>query len=150
MEEKNIAFDNDKLERIILNILSNAFKHSPSDGIIKVNLEDKGSSVLISVKDEGDGISEEKLGVIFERFGQANRSLSREHEGSGIGLYLVKSFVEMHNGEITVKSKVGQGTEFIIVLPVEIVKDEPYMENILFETNIHRINIEFSDIYNID
>ena len=151
VEEKVIAFDDDKVERIILNLLSNAFKYTHSGGKITVSLEERNSSIIISVKDEGEGISKENLDIIFERFGQADRSLSREYEGSGIGLYLVKSFVEMHNGRITVNSVEGQGTEFIIILPVEmVIEDEDRKEAILFETNIERINIEFSDIYNID
>ena len=150
IEEKIVSIDEDKIERIMLNLLSNAFKYTHPNGIIKVILEDKGSSVAISVKDKGNGISKEKLGVIFERFGQANRSLSREYEGSGIGLYLVKAFVEMHKGKITVNSVEGEGTEFTILLPVEVVKDEGHKKSILFETNIERINIEFSDIYNLD
>lgn len=151
VEEKIIAFDDDMVERIILNLLSNAFKYTHSGEKIKVNLEDRGSSIIISVKDEGEGISKENLKIIFERFGQVNRSLSREYEGSGIGLYLVKSFVEMHNGKITVNSVEGKGTEFIIVLPVEVVKEEgDYKKAILFKTNIERVNIEFSDIYNIN
>jgi len=151
VEEKIIAFDDDMVERIILNLLSNAFKYTHSGEKIKVNLEDRGSSIIISVKDEGEGISKENLKIIFERFGQVNRSLSREYEGSGIGLYLVKSFVEMHNGKITVNSVEGKGTEFIIVLPVEVVKEEgDYKKAILFKTNIEKVNIEFSDIYNIN
>ncbi|MFA9397744.1 MAG: ATP-binding protein [Clostridiaceae bacterium] len=151
VEEKIMAFDDDKLERIILNLLSNAFKYTPAGGEIKVDLEDKGSNVIISVKNEGKGIPEEDFEIIFERFGQANRSLSREYEGSGIGLYLVKSFVEMHNGEITVNSKEGKETEFKIVLPVEVMNDDDeYKKDISSDINIDRINIEFSDIYDID
>ena len=148
VEEKITAFDEDKVERIMLNLLSNAFKYSPVGGKIEVNFEDLVTSVSISVKDNGEGISKESLEIIFERFGQANRSLSRKHEGSGIGLYLVKSFVEMHSGTINVNSVEGEGTEFTIVLPVKLVEeDEDCKSTSLFETNIERINIEFSDIY---
>lgn len=148
VEEKNMAFDHDKIERIILNLLSNAYKHS-NRGKIFVNLEAREEEVIITVKDEGEGICEDKIDIIFERFGQANRSLSRENEGSGIGLYLVKSFVEMHNGKITVNSIEGKGAEFIIVLPVEHVSNEDNIDNAFFETSVERINIEFSDIYSI-
>lgn len=147
VEEKITAFDEDKIERIMLNLLSNAFKYSPVGGKIEVNFEEQGNSVIISVKDNGEGISKESLDIIFERFGQANRSLSRKHEGSGIGLYLVKSFVEMHNGSINVNSVEGEGTEFTIVLPIKIVEEDSCKSTSLFETNIERINIEFSDIY---
>lgn len=149
VEEKIMAFDHDKIERIILNLLSNAFKYSPTGGKILVNFQDKGSRISISVKDEGDGVPEDKLDFIFERFGQVNKSLSRPNEGSGIGLYIVKSFVEMHGGNINVSSKEGIGSEFIIELPVEVIDIESHMKNTLFETNVERINIEFSDIYSI-
>ncbi len=149
VEEKIMAFDYDKIERIMLNLISNAFKYSNSNGCIYVNLIDKESTVVITVKDEGEGIPKNKLDVIFERFGQANHSLSRQCEGTGIGLYLVKSFTEIHGGKISVVSKEGKGSEFSIVLPVELVKDEDYVDKVLFETNVDRINIEFSDIYSM-
>lgn len=147
VEEKIMAFDSDMIERIMLNLLSNAFKYSHSNGTIMVTLNDMGSDIVITVKDEGDGIPKDKLSVIFERFGQVNTSLSRKAEGSGIGLYLVKSFVEMHHGKITVSSTEGIGTEFTIILPAKLIKDEFNGKGTSFETNIDRINIEFSDIY---
>ncbi|MDP4177776.1 MAG: PAS domain-containing sensor histidine kinase [Bacillota bacterium] len=151
VEEKYIAIDEDKIERIMLNLLSNAFKYTPSNGTIMVTLEDTETTIVIKVKNSGKGIPKEKLDVIFERFGQANRSLSREHEGTGIGLYLVKSFVEMHNGKITVKSIENKETEFTITLPVEVSEDQQnnINNNVILENNVERINIEFSDIYEI-
>ncbi|WP_368490026.1 ATP-binding protein [Clostridium sp. BJN0013] len=148
-EEKIMAFDPDKMERIMLNLLSNAFKYTYSTGHIYVNIEDRGKTVLITVEDDGDGIPEDKLQVIFERFGQANRSLSREHEGSGVGLYLVKSFVTMHNGKIDVSSIQGKGSKFSIELPVEIIDNDESQNNTPFKTNVERIDIEFSDIYSL-
>ena len=147
IEEKIMAFDCDMIERIMLNLISNAFKYSNSGGIIFVNFEDKGSSVEIKVRDQGKGISPEKLDVIFERFGQANRTLCRECEGTGIGLYLVKSFVEMHDGKISVKSEQGKGSEFIIEIPVEILENKKDTHENIFTNKVERIDIEFSDIY---
>lgn len=147
IEEKIMAFDCDMIERIMLNLISNAFKYSNSGGIIFVNFEDKGSSVEIKVRDQGKGISAEKLDVIFERFGQANRTLCRECEGTGIGLYLVKSFVEMHDGKISVKSEQGKGSEFIIEIPVEILENKKDIHENIFTNKVERIDIEFSDIY---
>lgn len=149
-EEKIMAFDHNKLERIILNLLSNAFKYTDSKGHIFVNVEDKGESVLITVEDDGKGIPEDKLGVIFQRFGQANRSLSRDCEGSGIGLYLVKSLVELHNGKISVTSTQGKGSKFFIELPAELVDEKYDQKNESFKTNVESINIEFSDIYSLE
>lgn len=149
VEEKIMAFDDNKMERIILNLLSNAIKYSHPGGKIMVSFEDRGSSVVISVKDEGDGIPADKIDCIFERFGQANRSLSRENEGTGIGLYLVKTLVEMHGGTIKVNSTEGKGSEFIIELPAEIIDEEVHEEEKFYEYKVERINIEFSDIYSI-
>ncbi|WP_411680286.1 ATP-binding protein [Clostridium thailandense] len=150
VEEKIMAFDHDKIERIILNLISNAVKYSHSSGRIYVNFIDKGTSVVIKVKDEGSGIPKDKLGVIFERFGQANSSLSRKCEGTGIGLYLVKSFVEMHGGKISVISEEEKGSEFSIVLPVELIENknsDAYDNKAFSQSYVERIKIEFSDIY---
>lgn len=149
VEEKIIAFDHDKIERVILNLLSNAFKYTSSNGHIYVNVEDRGKNVIITVKDDGKGIPPNMLNVIFERFGQVNRSLSRQCEGTGIGLYLVKSFIEIHGGKISVISEEGKGSEFTILLPAKLAKDKNYESNAFYENNVERINIEFSDIYSI-
>lgn len=148
-EEKVMGFDHDMIERILLNLISNALKYSYPNGHIYVNLIDKDSSLIIKVKDEGKGIPENKLDVIFERFGQVNSSLSRQCEGTGIGLYLVKSFVEMHGGKIGVKSTEGKGSEFTIILPSELAKNDNQDDKVFFETHVERIKIEFSDIYSI-
>lgn len=147
VEEKIMAFDSEKIERVMLNLLSNAFKFTNNNGHIYVDIEDKGENIVITVKDNGVGIPKDKLDIIFERFGQANRSLSRMHEGTGIGLYLVKSFIEMHEGTISVKSVEGQGTEFRIVLPVKVNENEKLTEDVLISADTEKINIEFSDVY---
>jgi len=147
VEEKIMAFDPDKVERIILNLLSNAVKFTGYGGEIFVDIEDKDDKLFISVRDTGVGIPEEKLQIIFERFIQVDKTLRRDHEGSGIGLSLVKSFVEMHQGKISINSKLGYGSEFIIELPVKVLEEDILKESYTFEDNIERINIEFSDIY---
>ncbi|GAA0178979.1 hypothetical protein SH2C18_19400 [Clostridium sediminicola] len=149
VEEKIMTCDPDKMERILLNLLSNAIKFTDKNGSIFVNLKDKGKSIVISVKDTGIGISEDKQKIVFDRFIQVDKSLSRNREGSGIGLSLVKSFVKFQGGTITLKSKLGYGSEFIIELP-----DQKLVENSLEEIaacdinkNKEQIQIEFSDIY---
>ncbi len=149
VEEKIMGFDHDMMERIMLNLISNALKYSHSKGNIYVEFIDKQTSVIVKVRDEGDGIPKDKLNFIFERFGKVDNTLSRKCEGTGIGLYLVKSFVEMHGGKISVSSVEGQGSEFIIELPVELIKNEEEEDKILFKTNIEKIQIEFSDIYSL-
>ncbi|MBZ9634365.1 ATP-binding protein [Clostridium sp. FP1] len=152
VEEKTIAFDEEKIERIMLNLLSNAVKFTEENGSILVNIYDKGDFIEISIKDTGIGIPKDKLEFIFERFAQIDKSTSRENEGSGIGLALVKSLVEMQHGEIHAKSIEGLGSEFIITLPVRTIDMNQEEDNLknkkVFETN-HKENltIEFSDIY---
>ena len=150
VEEKVIACDPEKIERIILNLLSNAVKFTPKGGKIQVNMEDCIDSICIKVKDNGRGIPKEKLNSIFERFVQVDKSFTRDHEGSGIGLSLVKALVELHGGTISVKSSEGLGTEFIICIPNKLV-NETYDEIACCEeitkSCIEKINIEFSDIY---
>lgn len=150
VEEKVIACDIDKVERILLNLLSNAIKFTGKGGYIYVNIYDKKDKLIISVEDTGIGIPIDKQKAIFERFIQVDKSLSREREGSGIGLSLVKSLVEMQKGHISLTSECGKGSKFIIEFPCNTInadkkskKDFEYIT----PTNIERINIEFSDIY---
>lgn len=150
-EEKIMNFDLEKMERIMLNLISNATKFTKPGDKIEVNIYDKGESILISVKDTGTGISQDNLQQIFQRFKQVGPLLSRTHEGSGIGLSMVKSLVEMHDGTISVKSKYGEGTEFIIELPVKPILEEDIPESsnkLSQQMNVEKIQIEFSDIYN--
>lgn len=106
--------------------------------------------IIISVKDTGIGIPIEKQEAIFKRFVQVDKSLSRNSEGSGIGLSLVKSLVELHHGTITLISSPNKGSEFIIELPAEPPTDHKTLtaDNNLNENKAETIKIEFSDIYN--
>ncbi len=146
VEEKIIAVDSDKIERIILNLLSNAIKFTNLGGNIFVNIKDAGEHVYIHVKDTGVGIPSDKLESIFERFFQIDKTLKKNKEGTGIGLHLVKSFVEMHKGDVTINSELGKGTEFIIKLPSILCNENVESKNVVYEANIERINMEFSDI----
>lgn len=150
VEELIMAVDPDKMERILLNLLSNAIKCTKAGGSIFVDIHDYDKSIKISIKDTGRGIPQNKLESIFQRFIQVEDSLIKSHEGSGIGLAIVKSFVEMHGGKITVLSEVGVGSEFII----ELSKNQPYElseeGSILINNNhdyVEMLNVEFSDIY---
>ena len=151
IEEMVTACDPDAVERVMLNLLSNALKFTKSKGRITVSLCDKGDNIEISVKDTGIGIPKDKLDIIFERFGQVDTSLSRNHEGSGIGLSLVKTLIEAHKGAITVESEIDKGTEFIIKFPVSILPEEKLDDgsNDSRQVLVEKINIEFSDIYEL-
>lgn len=143
------ACDVDKIERIVLNLLSNAAKFSKPEGSIRVSLYKENGEACISIKDSGIGIPEDKREIIFERFHQVDKSFSRSCEGSGIGLSLVKSLVAMHGGTIGVISKQGEGSEFIVRLPINTAVDEEWIA-VMEETAVSReekIKIEFSDIY---
>lgn len=151
IEEKIIACDPDKIERIILNLLSNAIKFTPNNGSIYVNIYQGTHEIIISVKDTGIGIDKKMQKLVFDRFIQVDKSISRGTEGSGIGLSLVKSLVEMHNGQISLVSDLGEGSEFIIELPeVQVKTDTSKTEKFNLygnSKNIEMINVEFSDIY---
>ena len=149
IEEKIMSYDEEVIERILLNLLSNSIKFSNDRKDIYVTVSDKNDRIIIKVRDDGEGIPNSKLGIIFERFGQANSSLSRECEGTGIGLYLVKSFVELHGGTIEILSEEGFGCEAIIELPAQLVEDKDYTIKVIGETNEQKIEREFSDIYTI-
>lgn len=149
IEEKVIACDPDKIERIILNILSNSVKFTNAGDRIIVNILDGEEQICISIKDTGVGIKEDKKKIIFDRFRQADKSFTRNHEGSGIGLSIVKALVEMHGGKIDLKSEDGKGSEFIICIPVRTVekKEEKDTNKSNNKDYLELINIEFSDIY---
>jgi signal transduction histidine kinase len=150
LQEKIIGIDDEKYERILLNLLSNAIKFTPEGKSIRVKLIAKKNNVCIEVKDEGIGIPKDKVDIIFERFGQVDSSLSRQAEGTGIGLSLVKKFVEALGGSISVKSTVGRGSTFTILLPDETVvknDDENEIVDLMDNRLVHVTNVEFSDIY---
>jgi len=122
IEEQMIYFDRDKVDKILFNLLSNAFKFTPVYGKIEIILrkvqhtfnEVEKEAIEIEVKDNGPGISEKDIGRIFERFYQAEELKASYYPGTGIGLSLSKSFIELHKGDISVKSKPGEGTSFFV------------------------------------
>ncbi|KNF08975.1 sensor histidine kinase ResE [Gottschalkia purinilytica] len=150
VEESYVLCDPNLIERIILNLLSNAVKYGKENGNISVDIYDRDNEVILNVKDDGIGIPDDEQDTIFERFSQVDKSLRRKCEGSGLGLSLVKSLVELQNGNISLKSKIGEGSEFMITFPktdyydeVCATTDELVEENKIIES----VNIEFSDIY---
>ncbi|QLY80624.1 sensor histidine kinase [Clostridium intestinale] len=147
-KEIYLGIDDEKYERILLNLLSNAIKFSPIKGNIYVDIEENDGLVSITVKDEGPGIPEDKQKVIFERFGQVNNSLTRESEGTGIGLYIVNLLVNALGGEIKLESKLGQGSAFKVILPIEIVEEEDILKgNLMNDGLVRTVNVEFSNVY---
>ncbi len=117
------SFDKDKLEKIIINLLSNAFKYTPDKGVITFTSILKSNQVEIVISDNGIGVSAEKLPYIFDRFYQVDASETRHQEGTGIGLALVKELVALYKGEIRVESTPKLGTTFRMILPLPYVKE---------------------------
>jgi len=122
-------FDQDKMERIIFNLLSNAFKFTKEGGEVCLNMylgvaADQVKPVFfIEVSDTGIGIADHNKDKVFNRFFMDNNVSAILNQGSGIGLSIVKEFVELHGGQISVESEVGKGTVFLVSLPVEIADD---------------------------
>ncbi len=135
-------YDPDKVQKIVSNLLSNAVKFTPEGGQVVARLSRAGSGtpgsgepgyLCLSVSDTGPGIPPDKLSFVFDRFYQADGEATRKAEGAGIGLALTKELVKLLGGEISVKSEIGQGTEFVVRLPVKqsppplTPKGEPYL-----------------------
>ncbi|MDP4092477.1 MAG: ATP-binding protein [Bacillota bacterium] len=151
-EKKVLGIDKEKYERILLNLLSNAVKYTPRGKSIRVMVSQKTirhkRMICIEVIDEGPGIPQDKQKLIFEKFGQVDNSLSRQAEGTGIGLYLTKVLVEVMNGEIILESKVGLGSNFTILLPAAKVCGTGSKKEEITDNRLVRLStIEFSDIY---
>ncbi|MDM0979005.1 HAMP domain-containing sensor histidine kinase [Clostridium perfringens] len=120
-EKKNINLycDKDKITQALVNILSNAIRYSNEGSTIFIEESLKDNKVIISIEDQGIGISEEDLKYVFERFYRADKSRTRATGGTGIGLTIVKSIVSSHGGEVKLESKLGEGSKFTIILPKE-------------------------------
>ncbi|MBU3142943.1 HAMP domain-containing histidine kinase [Clostridium sp. CF012] len=147
VEENIIACDPEMIQRIVLNLISNAIKFSKIGDEIFVDVKDKTTFVEISVKDNGIGIEKKNLDMIFDRFKQVDKSLSRNAEGTGIGLSLVKSIVGLHGGSIYAESEFGKGSKFTVMLPSEKI----LMENLMYSSKVRSedesIRVELSDVY---
>lgn len=117
--EKIITYlDREKISQLIVNLLSNAIRYTNNNGNIYLNLYKKDDYIKIHVKDDGIGIPKDSLNYIFERFYRVDESRSKNTGGIGVGLTIVKSIVDLHNGKIEVKSEVNKGSEFIVTLPI--------------------------------
>ena len=119
IEELYIECDKLDIERCITNLIGNSIKFTKEGGNIIVTISELSNQVKISVKDNGIGIDKEYHDSIFNRFGQVYNETNEEMGGSGLGLTLTKNLINLHGGEITVISEKGQGSEFIITLPLK-------------------------------
>lgn len=145
-----IACDPDQIERVMLNLLSNATKFLPKEGIISIKVFKRNNRIVISITDNGIGIPKDMHKAIFEKFVQVDKTTMRNHEGSGIGLTLVKMIIDMHEGRVHVKSKLGEGSSFFVELPFERLleeKQEDLNKSEIVVSRVEKIKMEFSDIY---
>ncbi len=115
--KEEVFADRDKISQVMVNLISNALKYTPHGGEVRVGVKGSKDITEISVKDNGPGIPKEDVPFIFERFYRADKSRNRMTGGSGIGLTIVKAITEAHKGRIEVKSKINEGTEFVVILP---------------------------------
>ncbi|WP_034849975.1 PAS domain-containing sensor histidine kinase [Clostridium hydrogeniformans] len=146
LEEVCVSLDKDKYEKVVLNLLSNAVKFTPEGKNIYISLNISEDNVVLSVKDEGIGIPKDKLEIIFDKFAQVNSSLSRRAEGTGLGLSLVKSLVDIMGGEITVNSDMDSGSEFYVTFNSKKIMCDTIDDDSSLTGVRDKIKIEFSDL----
>lgn len=149
-EELILACNPDAIEKIILNLISNSLKFTNEDGEIHIDIKvnHNENKLFVHLKNNGPTISEEHSKKIFDRFVQVDNHLRRSSEGSGIGLYLVKRLIEMHDGEIWLNTNVERGVEFIFYIPIKTINNEDVVVNLIDDhSKIDKCNIEFSDVY---
>lgn len=144
IEEHFIKCDPAMIEKIVLNLASNSIKYTKREGSIRVYLMLKDDILEIVFKDTGIGIPYELKDKIFHRFSRVDSSLKRSNEGSGIGLNIVKSMIEVHNGSILVDSVLNKGSIFKVKLPNVLIEDSPM---IIYKFNKASTELELSDIY---
>jgi signal transduction histidine kinase/ligand-binding sensor domain-containing protein/CheY-like chemotaxis protein/AraC-like DNA-binding protein len=145
MDHINLYFDPEKIEKIIFNILSNAIKFTSTGGTVLVYLELKSNRLYVRVRDNGIGISSEKIHLIFDKFSSASTSSAKNAGGSGIGLYVTKKLVELHKGEVQVSSTPGIGTTFSFWLNTD---EKTYHLSEIYEPD--KINLTFRPISTIN
>lgn len=142
-----VYLDSEKFDKVLYNLLSNAMKFTEPGGKITIKVEPAGDHILMQVSDTGIGIRKEQIPHLFERFRQAEGSVNRSHEGSGLGLALVKELVELHGGQVSVESVYSEGTTFNVWLqtgtdhlPLEQVLEVP------IEIQSSRAAVELADL----
>lgn len=136
IDELYMYFDPDKMHKVLNNLLSNAFKFTSEGGNITLEIkkcrEEDRTYIQIEVMDTGVGISKEDLPHVFERFYQAKKNINENLSGSGIGLHLIKEYVELHSGRVTVESTLGRGSTFKVAIPMDLYPENlPVQQSVL-------------------
>jgi len=140
-EELFVYGDQDKIIQVLINIAHNALKYTPEQGLVKFSITDKHEFAFLSILDQGPGISKEEIPLVFKKFHQIEK---HKKHGLGLGLAIAKEIIELHGGKISIKSKLGQGTEFIISFPLVV----PFLEQIV--KVINRETLSQSEIEDIE
>lgn len=149
-EEVYLCCDLEKIERVMLNLISNSLKYTSDNGIINITISTdwENNRLYVSLKDNGIGISKENSRYIFKRFSRVNNEITKSNKGSGLGLNIVKSIIEMHDGEIYLNENYTEGTEFIFYLPIRKCNSKGINSKTKsIDSRVERFNIELSDIY---
>ncbi len=118
-ELTTVHADLGKFKQILYNLMSNAIKFTPKGGSVTIDAQRVGDMILIAVSDTGIGISKEEQDTLFKPFVQIDSSTSRKYQGTGLGLSLVKQFVEMHGGRVWIESEPDRGSTFIFTIPIK-------------------------------
>ena len=137
IDELYMYFDRDKIHKVLNNLLSNAFKFTSEGGNIALEIEkyrgEGHSFIQLKVADTGTGIAEEDLPHVFERFYQARKNINHNFPGSGIGLHLIKEYIELHNGCVSVESTWGVGSTFCVAIPMDLQPENPSVRQTVTE-----------------
>ncbi|SDC94488.1 sensor histidine kinase [Halanaerobium congolense] len=150
VDSQIIACDPFNIERVILNLISNAVKFTAAGDEILLRIVKKEDNIIISLRDTGIGIKKKNQNIIFEQFRQVDQNFNKKREGSGIGLSLVKSIVEMHGGQITLDSIYGIYSRFNVNLPiVKLGEADVESENYSADSLLNKVELEFSDLNHI-
>ncbi|MBS4538267.1 PAS domain S-box protein [Clostridium sp. D2Q-11] len=144
--KKIVKIDPNVIQKVVLNLISNAYKVSKEKDIVNVTLTEVGGQAIITVEDNGPGISEEYVDSIFEPFSQMGSILTRPHEGVGLGLSLVKSLLEIHGGKLDIQTNIGLGSRFSVILPKEDFKIKVLNLN-KHEVEKQIVQVNFSDLF---
>ena len=149
-EEVILVCHPQSIERIMLNLISNSIKFTSDDGKIDIYIDvnKEENRLYVHVKNDGESILKKDEKLIFSKFAQVENHMRRQNEGSGIGLYIVKKLLELHEGKIWVNSEVESGVEFIFYIPIKTIdSSDTKIYSIEPHSIIDKCNIEFSDIY---
>ena len=144
-----IEADPRAVKQILLNLTTNAIKFTPEGGIVRIAVEPKSAGLMIHVTDTGIGISQENIARLAQPFEQIDSQHSRQHEGTGLGLALSKSLVELHGGNFNISSVVGEGTTVTFTLPLTVQVKEPKQDSNEVGSEISRLAQDIEEVLQV-